>query len=273
MRMTSIMNRATPYLFLAPAGIVLVFALLYPIGYLTVASFFDWRMGTPFADAVYAGSQKCLSCVPGIAPVPTVARVLMPIGQALTPWTSDALLAARVALAMAGVRPGHEVITTPYTFDATMESIILLDAVPVFVDIRGEDLNIDPARIEAAITPNTVAFLVEPIQGEAGVIIPPQGYLQAARDICSRRNVVLVLDEIQTGLGRTGRMFASEYSGVEPDLITMAKGIAGGFPIAAVVGKAEIMDHIAPVGDVYQAGTLSGNPLATIAGLTRRSFN
>src|SRR6201991_5262484 len=76
----------------------------------------------------------------------------------------------------------------------------------------------DAAALEAAITPNTVAFLVEPIQGEAGVIIPPPGYLKAARDLCTRNNVLFILDEIQTGLGRTGRLLAEEHDGVEADL-------------------------------------------------------
>jgi ornithine--oxo-acid transaminase len=86
----------------------------------------------------------------------------------------------------------------------------------------------DAAALEAAITPNTVAFLVEPIQGEAGVIIPPEGYLRRARELCSAHNVLLILDEIQTGLGRTGRLLAEEHEGIEADLTLIGKALSGG---------------------------------------------
>src|SRR6185437_4914318 len=87
----------------------------------------------------------------------------------------------------------------------------------------------DAAALEAAITPNTVAFLVEPIQGEAGVIVPPAGYLRAARALCTKHNVQLILDEIQTGLGRTGKLLAEEHEGVEADLTLIGKALSGGF--------------------------------------------
>ena len=118
----------------------------------------------------------------------------------------------------------------------------------------------DADALEAAITPNTVAFLVEPIQGEAGVIIPPQGYLKAAREICSRHNVVLVLDEIQTGLGRTGRMLAEEHEGIEADLTLVGKALSGGYyPVSAVLSNKEVMDVLQP-GE--HGSTFGGNPLA-----------
>ena len=100
----------------------------------------------------------------------------------------------------------------------------------------------DATALEAAIGPNTVAFLVEPIQGEAGVIIPPTGYLRAVREICSRRNVMLILDEIQTGLGRTGKLLAEEHEGVEADLTLVGKALSGGFyPISAVLSNNEVL--------------------------------
>ena len=118
----------------------------------------------------------------------------------------------------------------------------------------------DTDALEAAITPNTAGFLVEPIQGEAGVIIPPDGYLKAAREICDRHNVVLILDEIQTGLGRTGRLLAEEHEGIEADLTLVGKALSGGFyPISAVLSNKEVLNVFRP-GD--HGSTFGGNPLA-----------
>ncbi|MGD9235153.1 MAG: ornithine--oxo-acid transaminase [Desulfobacterales bacterium] len=118
----------------------------------------------------------------------------------------------------------------------------------------------DSDALEAAITPNTVAFLVEPIQGEAGVIIPPDGYLRQARSICTQNNVVMVLDEIQTGLGRTGKLLAEEHEGIEADLTLIGKALSGGFyPISAVLSNKEVMDVLRP-GE--HGSTFGGNPLA-----------
>ena len=118
----------------------------------------------------------------------------------------------------------------------------------------------DVGALEDAITPNTVGFLVEPIQGEAGVIIPPVGYLKAARDICKKNNVVLILDEIQTGLGRTGKMLAEEHDGIEADLTLIGKALSGGFyPVSAVLSNSEVMGVLQP-GE--HGSTFGGNPLA-----------
>jgi len=118
----------------------------------------------------------------------------------------------------------------------------------------------DAAALERAIGPNTVAFLVEPIQGEAGVIIPPSGYLKKVRDLCTRRRVVLILDEIQTGLGRTGKMLAEEHEGIEADLTLIGKALSGGFyPVSAVLSNKEVMDVLKP-GE--HGSTFGGNPLA-----------
>jgi len=118
----------------------------------------------------------------------------------------------------------------------------------------------DADALEAAITPNTAGFLVEPIQGEAGVIIPPHGYLKAVREICDRHNVVLILDEIQTGLGRTGRLLAEEHEGIEADLTLVGKALSGGFyPVSAVLSNKEVMDVLQP-GE--HGSTFGGNPLA-----------
>jgi ornithine--oxo-acid transaminase len=118
----------------------------------------------------------------------------------------------------------------------------------------------DVAALEAAITPNTVAFLVEPIQGEAGVIIPPNGYLKRTRELCTQNNVLLVLDEIQTGLGRTGKLLAEEHEGVEADLTLIGKALSGGFyPVSAVLSNTEAMSVLHP-GE--HGSTFGGNPLA-----------
>jgi ornithine--oxo-acid transaminase len=118
----------------------------------------------------------------------------------------------------------------------------------------------DAAALEAAITPDTVAFLVEPIQGEAGVIIPPAGYFKSVREICTRHNVILILDEIQTGLGRTGRLLAEAHEGIEADLTLIGKALSGGFyPISAVLSNDEILGVLKP-GE--HGSTFGGNPLA-----------
>jgi 4-aminobutyrate aminotransferase/(S)-3-amino-2-methylpropionate transaminase len=111
---------------------------------------------------------------------------------------------------------------------------------------------------------NVAAIVVEPVQGEAGFIVAPPEFLRGVRAICDRHGIVLIVDEVQTGFGRTGKMFAIEHSGVEPDLITVAKSIAAGLPLSGVLGKAEIMD--AP-GDSAVGGTYVGNPVAQAAAL------
>lgn len=118
----------------------------------------------------------------------------------------------------------------------------------------------DAAALEEAITPNTVGFLVEPIQGEAGVIIPPEGYLRAVREICTRHNVMLILDEIQTGLGRTGALLAEQHEGIEADLTLVGKALSGGFyPVSAVLSNSEVLGLLKP-GE--HGSTFGGNPLA-----------
>jgi len=116
--------------------------------------------------------------------------------------------------------------------------------------------DVDPQRV--------AAILVEPVQGEGGFYVAPPEFLQALRALCDRHGIVFIIDEVQTGFARTGRMFAIEHSGVEPDLVTLAKSLAGGLPLSAVVGKAEIMDSPAPGG---LGGTYAGSPLGCAAGL------
>ncbi len=118
----------------------------------------------------------------------------------------------------------------------------------------------DADALEAAITPNTVAFLVEPIQGEGGIIVPPDGYLRRIREICTEYNVLLIADEIQTGLGRTGRLFAMDHEDVKADVVTIGKALSGGFyPVSAVLSRKDILGVFNP-GD--HGSTFGGNPMA-----------
>ena len=123
----------------------------------------------------------------------------------------------------------------------------------------------DVPALEAAITPNTAAFLVEPIQGEAGVIVPSEDYLTKVREICTKNNVLLIFDEIQTGFCRTGRMFCFQYEDVKPDILLVAKALGGGLmPISAVLSSKEIMSVFTPGS---HGSTFGGNPLACAIGI------
>ncbi|MEB3100317.1 ornithine--oxo-acid transaminase [Ferviditalea candida] len=123
----------------------------------------------------------------------------------------------------------------------------------------------DIEALKSAIGPNTAAFLVEPIQGEAGIIMPPAGYLKAARELCSRHRVLLAADEIQTGFGRTGKRFACDWEDVTPDIYILGKALGGGvYPISAVAGDREVMDVFDPGS---HGSTFGGNPLACAVAL------
>jgi len=141
------------------------------------------------------------------------------------------------------------------------------------VPFPAEYLGVSPADslasldqlFSSAIEPDQVAaVIIEPIQGEGGFYPLPDGFLAELRALCDQHGILLIVDEIQTGFGRTGRMFATEYEGIEPDIMTLAKGMAGGFPLAAVVGKKVVMDAPDPGG---LGGTYAGSPLGCAAGL------
>jgi ornithine--oxo-acid transaminase len=118
----------------------------------------------------------------------------------------------------------------------------------------------DATALEAAITPNTVAFIVEPIQGEGGVVVPPDGYLRRVRDICTKHNVLMIADEIQTGLGRTGKLFACDHEDVRPDIVTIGKALSGGYyPVSGVLANSQILGVFTPGS---HGSTFGGNPLA-----------
>lgn len=123
----------------------------------------------------------------------------------------------------------------------------------------------DAGEIEKAINPNTVAVLIEPIQGEGGVIVPPDGYLKEVREITKKHNVLMMLDEVQTGFGRTGKMFAFQHEGIRPDVLIVGKALGGGvYPVSAVLADNYVMDVFSP-GD--HGSTFGGNPLAAAVGM------
>jgi len=135
---------------------------------------------------------------------------------------------------------------------------------PGFISVKYGDIT----ALEQAITPNTAAIILEPIQGEAGVIVPPPGYLKSVRDLCDQNNVLFIVDEIQTGLGRTGKLLACDHEEVRPDMVILGKALSGGFyPISAVIGDTDTIGLIQP-GE--HGSTFGGNPLA--AAVARESL-
>jgi ornithine--oxo-acid transaminase len=123
----------------------------------------------------------------------------------------------------------------------------------------------DLEAMEQAITPETCAVMIEPIQGEAGIVVPPTGYLEGLRDLCTRKNVLLILDEIQSGLGRTGKWFAFQHAGIQPDGLIIGKALGGGiYPVSAFVATREVMDLFNPGS---HGSTFGGNALAAAIGL------
>ncbi|MGB1252727.1 MAG: ornithine--oxo-acid transaminase [Candidatus Promineifilaceae bacterium] len=162
-----------------------------------------------------------------------------------------------------------EIIVCEGNFHGRTTTIISFSSEPAYKDLFGPHTPGfkfvpygDAAALEAAITPNTVAFLVEPIQGEGGVNVPTAGYLKAASEVCKRNNVLFIADEIQTGLGRTGKLFACDHEDVRPDIITVGKALSGGFyPVSAAIADDHILGLFKP-GD--HGSTFGGNPLGSV---------
>lgn len=176
-------------------------------------------------------------------------------------------LARKWAYQVRGI-PRHlaEIITFENNFHGRTISVVSFSSVPSYRDDFGPFtpgfVTVpygDAMAVERAITPNTAAILVEPIQGEAGVIIPPDGYLRRLREICDKNNVLLIADEIQTGLGRTGKLFACDYENVRPDIMILGKALSGGFyPVSAVLANRSLLSLFKP-GE--HGSTFGGNPL------------
>ncbi|MGD0612311.1 MAG: ornithine--oxo-acid transaminase [Anaerolineales bacterium] len=177
-------------------------------------------------------------------------------------------LARKWAYQVKGV-PRHqaEIITCAGNFHGRTVTTISFSTEPLYRDDFGPFtpgfLTVpfgDAAAVEKAMNPNTAALLVEPIQGEGGVIIPPAGYLRRVAELCKKNNVLLIADEIQTGLGRTGRLFACQYENVRPDMVVIGKALAGGFyPVSAVLADSPLLGLFVP-GE--HGSTFGGNPLA-----------
>ena len=181
--------------------------------------------------------------------------------------------ARRWAYKVKGVAPDQaEIIVAAGNFHGRTTTIIGFSSEPAYRDgfgpfapgFRTVPFG-DAAAVAAAIGPNTAAVLVEPIQGEAGIVLPPEGWLRELRALCDAQRVLLVIDEVQSGLGRTGKWFAYEHEGIRPDLVILGKALGGGLlPVSAVVGIAEVMDLFTPGS---HGSTFGGNPLAAAVAL------
>ncbi len=192
---------------------------------------------------------------------------MLPMNSGAEAVESAFKLARKWGYEVKGVPAGQaEIIACTGNFQGRTISIISFSTEPQYREGFGPftpGFKIVPygaaESLEAAITPNTVAFSFEPIQGEGGVIVPPDGYLRKVREICDRHNVLMLADEIQSGLGRTGKLMACDWEDVRPDIVTIGKALSGGFyPVSAVLADSEVMDVLRP-GD--HGSTFGGNPL------------
>ncbi|NPV40735.1 MAG: ornithine--oxo-acid transaminase [Anaerolineae bacterium] len=183
-------------------------------------------------------------------------------------------LARKWAYRVKGIERNHaEIIVADGNFHGRTVTIVSFSSdelyredfgpyTPGFISVRYGDA----AAVEVAITPNTAAVMLEPIQGEGGVIIPPVGYLKKVAEICKKNNVLFIADEIQTGLGRTGKLFACDHENVKPDMMIIGKALAGGFyPVSAVLSSAKILGLFRP-GE--HGSTFGGNPLGAAVART-----
>jgi len=192
----------------------------------------------------------------------------LPMNSGAEAVESAIKLARKWAYEVKGV-PRHqaEIITCTGNFHGRTVTVISFSTEPLYKDDFGPFtpgfVTVpygDAKAIEKAITPNTAAILVEPIQGEAGVVIPPEGYLKSLREICNRENVLLIADEIQSGLGRTGKLFACDHEGVRADITVVGKALSGGFyPVSAILADKSILGLFQP-GE--HGSTFGGSPLA-----------
>jgi ornithine--oxo-acid transaminase len=195
-------------------------------------------------------------------------EMALPMNSGTEAVESAIKVARKWGYAVKGIPAGRaEIIVCTNNFHGRTISIVSFSSEEQYKDGFGPFLDGfkvipfgDAAALRAAITPDTCAFLVEPIQGEAGVLIPPDGFLAAARAICTEHNVLLIADEIQSGLGRTGELFAYQHEGIVPDVLIIGKALSGGFyPVSAVLASREILGVLHP-GD--HGSTFGGNPLA-----------
>jgi ornithine--oxo-acid transaminase len=224
---------------------------------LTSRAYHNDRLG-PFAAALAAlcGKELVLPMNTGAEAVETGIKVARAWGRRVKGVAPDA---GRIVVAHGNF---HGRTTTIVGFsDDPQARADFGPFTPGFVSVPFGDA----AVIDAAITADTVAVLIEPIQGEAGVVVPPEGYLRAVREICTRRGVLLIADEIQSGLGRVGETFACDREGVVPDVYLLGKALGGGIlPVSAVAADRDVLGVIRP-GE--HGSTFGGNPLAAAVGL------
>ena len=199
-------------------------------------------------------------------------QMVLPMNTGAEAVESALKVARKWAYVVKGVPNGQaEIIAFRGNFHGRTISLISASTEPLYRDPFGPFTPGfvivpygDAAALARAITPNTAAVLIEPIQGEAGVIVPPAGYLADVAAACRRNNVLLIADEIQTGLGRTGKLLASEHDGVRPDVVVLGKALGGGvYPISAVVADRAVLGLLQP-GE--HGSTFGGNPLAAAVG-------
>jgi ornithine--oxo-acid transaminase len=193
----------------------------------------------------------------------------LPMNSGAEAVESALKLARKWAVQVKGVpRNQPEIITCAGNFHGRTVTIVSFSTEPLYRDDFGPFTTGfvtvpygDAQAMARAITPNTAAVLVEPIQGEAGVIVPPAGYLKYVRQVCAENNVLMIADEIQTGLGRTGRLFACDHEGVRPDITIVGKALSGGFyPVSAILADPDLLGLFQP-GE--HGSTFGGNPLAS----------
>ena len=194
-------------------------------------------------------------------------EMVLPMNTGVEAVETALKLARKWGYAVKGIPDGQaEIITAAGNFHGRTISVISFSSdphyrapfgpfTPGFVSVPYGDIG----AMAQAINANTAAVLLEPIQGEAGVIVPPAGYLRAVREICTRHNVLMICDEIQTGLGRTGKLLASEHEQVRPDVVILGKALGGGvYPVSAVIADRELLGLFTP-GE--HGSTFGGNPL------------
>jgi acetylornithine aminotransferase len=205
-------------------------------------------------------------------PVRLASRLLTLAGTAgKVFFTNSGAEAVEAAFKLSRCTGRTQIVATEGAFHGRTMGALALTGQPAKADpfrpLPGDVTHIpygDVAALEAAVTGATAMVILEPIQGEAGVVVPPAGYLAAARDITSRHGALLVLDEVQTGIGRTGHWFAFQAEGVVPDAVTLAKGLGGGLPIGALVAFGDAAGLLAPG---MHASTFGGNPVCCAAAL------
>ena len=194
-------------------------------------------------------------------------KMSLPMNSGAEAVETSVKLARKWATEIKGIPSNQaEIITCKGNFHGRTITIITFSSEPLYRENFGPFtpgfVTVpygDPHAIEEKINPNTAAVLIEPIQGEAGVIIPPRGYMRALQDICKKNNILLIADEIQTGLGRTGRLFAVDHESVRPDIVIIGKALSGGFyPVSAILADRELLGLFQP-GE--HGSTFGGNPL------------